>query len=202
MRPARASRSISGMNIADLARLLENIVRFGTVEAVQMQPPRVQVKSGNITTAWRPWLNLRAGADREWDPPTIGEQVVLLSPSGNLAQGVVLTGLFSDLIPANGEREGLHRRTYRDGAVIEYDSIAHRLRAILPEGGITDITSTGGINITGPINHVGDYTQQGNQAVTGTVTVSEDVIAADISLRNHRTKGVMPGPGVSLEPTP
>lgn len=202
MRHARASRSISGMNIADLARLLENIVRFGTVEAVQMQPPRVQVKSGNITTAWRPWLNLRAGADREWDPPTIGEQVVLLSPSGNLAQGVVLTGLFSDLIPANGEREGLHRRTYRDGAVIEYDSIAHRLRAILPEGGITDLTSTGGINITGPINHVGDYTQQGNQAVTGTVTVSEDVIAADISLRNHRTKGVTPGPGVSLEPTP
>lgn len=202
MRHARASRSISGMNIADLARLLENIVRFGTVEAVQMQPPRVQVKSGNITTAWRPWLNLRAGADREWDPPTIGEQVVLLSPSGNLAQGVVLTGLFSDLIPANGDREGLHRRTYRDGAVIEYDSIAHRLRAILPEGGITDLTSTGGINITGPINHVGDYTQQGNQVVTGTVNVSEDVIAADISLRNHRTKGVTPGPGVSLEPTP
>ena len=51
MRHARASRSISGMNIADLARLLENIVRFGTIEAVQMQPPRVQVKSGNITTA-------------------------------------------------------------------------------------------------------------------------------------------------------
>lgn len=202
MRHARASCSISGMNIADLARLLENIIRFGTIEAVQMQPPRVQVKSGNITTAWRPWLNLRAGADREWDPPTIGEQVVLLSPSGNLAQGVVLTGLFSDLIPANGDRDGLHRRTYRDGAVIEYDSIAHRLRAILPEGGITDLISTGGINITGPINHVGDYTQQGNQAVTGTVTVSEDVIAADISLRNHRTKGVTPGPGVSLEPTP
>ena len=146
MRPARASRSISGMNIADLARLLENIVRFGTVEAVQMQPPRVQVKSGNITTAWRPWLNLRAGADREWDPPTIGEQVVLLSPSGNLAQGVVLTGLFSDLIPANGEREGLHRRTYRDGAVIEYDSIAKHLRATLP--GTAEVIAVGDIDVT------------------------------------------------------
>ena len=146
MRHARASRSISGMNIADLARLLENIVRFGTVEAVQMQPPRVQVKSGNITTAWRPWLNLRAGADREWDPPTIGEQVVLLSPSGNLAQGVVLTGLFSDLIPANGDRDGLHRRTYRDGAVIEYDSIAKHLRATLP--GTAEVTAVGDISLT------------------------------------------------------
>ncbi len=150
MRPARASCSISGMNIADLARLLENIVRFGTVEAVQMQPPRVQVKSGNITTAWRPWLNLRAGADREWDPPTIGEQVVLLSPSGNLAQGVVLTGLFSDLIPANGARAGLHRRTYRDGAVIEYDSIAKHLRATLP--GTAEVIAEGDIDVTSNAN--------------------------------------------------
>lgn len=188
------------MNLADLARLIENIVRFGTVAEVQMQPPRVKVGSGNITTTWLPWLNLRAGADREWDPPTIGEQVVLLSPSGNLAQGVALTGLFSDLITANGDREGLHRRTYRDGAVIEYDSIAHRLRAILPEGGITDITSTGGINIVGPINHVGDYTQQGNQAVTGTVTISEDVIAAGISLVNHVHGGVQGGPSKTGAP--
>lgn len=134
------------MNIAEITRLLENIVRFGTIEAVQMQPPRVKVKSGNITTTWLPWLNLRAGADREWDPPTIGEQVVLLSPSGNLAQGVVLTGLFSDLIPGNGDREGLHRRTYRDGAVIEYDSIAKHLRATLP--GTAEINATGDITIT------------------------------------------------------
>ncbi|WP_429503136.1 phage baseplate assembly protein V [Pseudomonas sp. 2835] len=185
------------MNIADLARLIENLVRLGTVEAVQMQPPRVKVKSGSIITAWRPWLSLRAGADREWDPPTEGEQVILISPSGLLAQGVVLTGLFSDLVPPNGDREGLHRRTYRDGAVIEYDSVAHHLRAILPVGGITDLTSPGGINIVGPINHIGDYT------ITGTVTASEDVIAGanSISLVKHRTSGVMPGSGTSGAPT-
>nr|WP_203792602.1 phage baseplate assembly protein V [Pseudomonas alcaligenes] len=134
------------MNIADLARLIENIVRLGTIAEVQMQPPRVKVSSGNITTTWLPWLNLRAGADREWDPPTIGEQVVLLSPSGNLTQGVALTGLFSDLITANGDREGLHRRTYRDGAVIEYDSIAKHLRATLP--GTAEVTAVGDISIT------------------------------------------------------
>jgi phage baseplate assembly protein V len=202
VRHSRARGSINGMNITDLARLLENLIRFGTVAAVQMQPPRVKVKTGTLTTTWLPWLALRAGADREWDPPTEGEQVILLSPSGILAQGVAITGLFSDHIPANGEREALHRRTYRDGAVIEYDSIAHRLRAILPEGGITDITSTGGINITGPINHIGDYTQQGAQNVTGTVTVSEDVIAAGISLANHRHVGVMPGSGQTGVPAP
>lgn len=205
MRHARASSSISSMNsLAELARLIENLIRLGTVAEVQVEPPRVRVKTGNVTTAWRPWFALRAGEDREWDPPTVGEQVILFSPSGNLAQGVALTGLFSDANPANGDREGLHRRTYRDGAEIEYDSIAHRLRAILPAGGITDIVSTGGINITGPINHIGDYTQQGNQQVTGKVTVSVDVVAGPnaISLVSHRTKGVTPGPGISLEPTP
>lgn len=189
MRLARASVSINGMNLADLARLIENIVRFGTVAEVQMQPPRVKVSSGNITTTWLPWLNLRAGADREWDPPTIGEQVVLLSPSGNLTQGVALTGLFSDLITANGDREGLHRRTYRDGAVIEYDSIAHRLSAILPDGGQAELQATGGITILGDVD------------ITGLVTVSEDVIAAGISLVNHRHGGVQSGGSQTGVPT-
>lgn len=151
------------MNITDLARLLENLIRFGTVAAVQMQPPRVKVKTGTLTTTWLPWLALRAGADREWDPPTEGEQVILLSPSGILAQGVAITGLFSDHIPANGEREGLHRRTYRDGAVIEYDSDAHHLRAMLP--GTVELTATGNISLTSGANIT--LTADGNVAISG-----------------------------------
>lgn len=149
-------------SLTELARQLENLIRFGTVEAVQVNPPRVQVKSGNILTTWLPWLTPRAGADREWNPPTLGEQVVLFSPSGILAQGVALTGLFSDLIPANGEREGLHRSTYRDGAVIEYDSIAKHLRATLP--GTAEVNTTGNISITSGANIT--ITAAGNFTVT------------------------------------
>ena len=133
-------------DLANLTRLLENLIRFGTIAAVQMAPPRVKVLTGTLTTAWLPWINPRAGADREWNPPTEGEQVVLFSPSGQLANGVALTGLFSDLIPANGERAGLHRTTYRDGAVIEYDSIAKHLRATLP--GTAEVTAVGNVSIT------------------------------------------------------
>jgi phage baseplate assembly protein V len=132
-------------DLATLARLLENLIRFGTIAAVQMKPPRVKVLTGTLTTAWLPWWNARAGEDREWDPPTIGEQVVLFSPSGQLANGVAFTGLFSDLIEANGDREGLHRRTYRDGAVIEYDSIAKHLRATLP--GTAELTAVGDVSV-------------------------------------------------------
>lgn len=143
----RARGNITGMNdLATLARLLENLIRYGTIAAVQMVPPRVQVLTGSLTTAWLPWLNPRAGADREWNPPTVGEQVVLLSPSGQLANGIAITGLFSDLIEANGDRDGLHRRTYRDGAVIEYDSIAKHLRATLP--GTAEVSAAGTITFT------------------------------------------------------
>ncbi|ULL06033.1 phage baseplate assembly protein V [Pseudomonas putida] len=189
-------------SIAEILRLLENLIRFGTVAEVQHAPPRVRVKSGELTTTWLPWLAFRAGADQEWDPPTVGEQVLLLSPSGQLANGVAITGLFSDNIPANGDRAGLHRRTYSDGAVIEYDSKAHHLSAVLPAGGTTDLVSDGGIHIVGPITHEGDYTQTGNQTVTGLVTVSMDVVAAGISLVKHLHEGVMPGPGQTGKPLP
>ena len=78
-------------NIAALSRLLENLIRFGTVAEVQMQPPRVRVKTGDLLTAWLPWIALRAGLDKDWDPPTENEQVILFSPSGQLANGVALT---------------------------------------------------------------------------------------------------------------
>ncbi len=187
-------------NLSTLTRLIENLIRLGTIAAVQVKPPRVQVNTGSLTTGWLPWIAPRAGADREWNPPTEGEQVILFSPSGQLGNGIVLTGLFSDHIPANGDREGLHRYSYRDGTVIEYDSLAHHLNATIADGGTTNLTSTGGIHIVGPITHEGDYTQTGNQNITGKVTASEDVIAANISLVNHPHGGVMPGGAKTGQP--
>jgi phage baseplate assembly protein V len=193
-------------DLATLARLIENLIRFGTIAEVQMKPPRVRVTTGTLTTAWLPWITLRAGADKEWDPPTVDEQVILFSPSGQLGNGIALTGIFSDLNPANGDRPDLHRRTYHDGTIIEYDSAAHHLSAVLVEGGTTDLISTGGIHIVGPITHEGDYTQtgnytqEGNQDVTGKVTVTDDVVAAEISLVNHPHGGVMTGGGKTGKP--
>ena len=180
-------------NLPALARMLENLIRFGTIAEIQMKPPRVRIKTGELLTGWLPWLALRAGSDQEWDPPTVDEQVILFSPSGQLANGIALTGIYSTAHPANGDREGLHRRTYRDGTVIEYDSVAHHLNAVLANGGTTNLVSTGGITIVGPITHQGDYNQTGNQNVVGLVTVSEDVVAANISLVKHPHGGVLVG---------
>lgn len=190
------------MSISDILRRLANLIRLGTIAAVDHEAERCTVKTGGLTVPGRPWLALRAGASSDWDPPTVGEQCILLSPSGETAQGIALIGLYSRQRPAPSKSANLRRRTYPDGAVIDYDHASHSLTATLPEGGKAKITATGGLHVIGPILHEGDYTQTGNQHVTGTVNVTEDVIAADISLINHRTKGVTPGDGVSEEPTP
>jgi phage baseplate assembly protein V len=194
---ARAAAILRGMtDIAALSRLIENLIRLGTVAEVDhgslpdKRPARVRVQSGDLLTGWLPWAALRAGTTRDWDPPTVGEQVLVFSPSGQTAQGIAITGLFSALIPANGDRAGLHRRTYPDGAVVEYDSVAHQLLATLPAGGRVEIVAPGGFKLLGDVD------------IEGLVTVTRDVVAAGISLVKHPHSGVQAGNAKTGAPTP
>lgn len=41
-------------SIAEISRLLENLVRLGTIAEVQHAPPRVKVRTGGILTTWLP----------------------------------------------------------------------------------------------------------------------------------------------------
>jgi phage baseplate assembly protein V len=199
MRLARANVTIGDMeNPTDLIRRLENLLRAGTIADIDPEAPRCRVKTGGLLTGWLPFFAPRAGSDSEWDPPSAGEQCLVLSPSGNPATGFVLYGIFSDQFPAPDNNLARHRRKYRDGAIVEYDTATHTLTATLPDGGTANLTAPGGVNITGDV-HI-----TGNVAVEGLVSATEDVTAGaqNISLVNHRTKGVMPGSGLSEEPTP
>ncbi|TCP13769.1 phage baseplate assembly protein V [Crenobacter luteus] len=115
--------------LADLIRRIESLIRYGTIAEVQMTPPRVRVQSGGLTSDWRPWFAPRAGTTIEWDPPTIGEQCMLFSPSGDPATAVVLVGLFSDAHPAPSSSPDEHLRTYPDGARILYNHATGALEA-------------------------------------------------------------------------
>ena len=169
-------------DIAEIRRRLDNMIRLGTIAQVDHAKALCRVQSGAILTGWLPWLSLRAGTTKRWNPPSNGEQCIVYSPSGELAQGIALVGIYSSNNPAPGNVANLDRTTYPDGAVIEYDAAAHKLRAQLPGGGQAELIADGGITI------VGDIT------LTGTLTASVDVIAAGISLVNHLHGGVMAGP--------
>lgn len=193
MQLARATCNIGGMDIlTDLTRRLENLIRAGTIAELDPEPPRCRVKSGGLLTDWLPFFALRAGEDSEWDPPSVGEQCLVLSPSGNPAQGFVIFGLYSDHFPAPDNVPTRRRRKYRDGAVIDYDTATHTLTATLPQGGKANLIATGGVHITGDV------------LIEGLVTVTTDVVAGPqkISLISHRTSGVKSGTETSEGPVP
>jgi phage baseplate assembly protein V len=174
--------------IAELARRLASLMFPGTIAEVDHQAARCRVASGGITTAWLPWFSRRAGATRDWDPPSVGEQCLVLSPGGEPAAGFVLVGLYSQASPAPATAAPLHRREYPDGAVIDYDHESHAATLTLPAGGAITINAPAGITVLG------------NVQVEGTVTASEDVVAAGISLVQHRHGGVTPGGGQTGAP--
>jgi phage baseplate assembly protein V len=186
------------MNTAELARRLDNLVRYGVIEQTDFTTdpiqPRVRVRTGEILTTWLPIATSRAHADAEHDPVQIGEHVILVAPSGELTQAVVVGKLFSSDHPSPDNNPANHRRKYRDGAVIEYNSEAHHLNATLPAGGTLNLKADGGITIIGDITHIGDLNQTGKQNVSG------DVMAGGISQINHLHEGVSSGPSKTSKP--
>ncbi|MDM1022069.1 phage baseplate assembly protein V [Acinetobacter sp. VNK23] len=204
----------------DIFRRLENLVRLGVVESVDYDKARCIVDFQGIKTCPLQWLTLRAGEDSTWDSPSIGEQCIVFSPSGELANGIVLFGLYSLAHPAPSYDQAIKVRKFSDGAVIQYNTDIHHLEATLPEEGTAEITALGGITLNGDTTINGNTTINGSTSMTGNHTVGgsqlvqgsshstghfstdADVKAGDISLKSHKTSGVKAGPDTSGGPVP
>jgi phage baseplate assembly protein V len=154
---------------SDLARRSANYIRIGRVAEADYDKGLIRIgiqedEDGQpeITTDWLPWVTQRAGNDRFWWAPEVGEPVVLLSPSGELAQGFALPAAFSTDYPANGDKATVQRTTFADGAVLEYDREAHRYTvdltdcegAVLIKAKTVTVQSTGEVTINGSQIHL------------------------------------------------
>ncbi|WP_028318376.1 phage baseplate assembly protein V [Desulfobulbus elongatus] len=143
---------------SELERRLENMLRIGTVAELDEGGARVRVRAGNLLTAWLPWLTRRAGEDRDWWAPEPGEQVLILAPSGDLAQAVALPALYRQNYPAPAQSRTTRRETYSDGAVVAYDRAGHHYLVDIPAGGSVTIRcgaasivlTDAGVQIAGP----------------------------------------------------
>lgn len=131
-------RSEESFDVVELARRLANVIRAGTVAEVDTGDYRVRVRYDTdedgdpILTAPIPWLTGRAGADSTWWAPEVGEQVLLLAPSGELTEAFALPALYSTARPApSGDADKCIAR-HADGALFEYDRENHRYRIVLP----------------------------------------------------------------------
>jgi phage baseplate assembly protein V len=186
--------------VPDMERRLADVVRLGTVEAKDFsrpQAPRVRVRSGDVLTGWIPWTSGRAGGDSEWDPLDTGEQVVMVAPSGDLAQAVIVGSIHQQQFAAPDTGEDVRARRYKDGALDSYDRASHTRTITVPSGGAIRFSiggTTWELTASGATLTTSKLTVNGDIDLKGTLTATEDVLAQGVSLVNHVNTGVTPGP--------
>lgn len=113
------------MRLTEVERRQENSIRIGTIHAVDYEAARASVRIASIVTTSRPWIAQRAGSDRSWWAPEVGEQVVLLSPSGDFNQGIILPAIYSAAATAPANSADIRRDVFSDGFMIEHDREAN-----------------------------------------------------------------------------
>lgn len=156
----------------DLARRVENLIRQGVIDEINFGLGVARVRIGGILTAPLPWHTLRAGTRKVWNPPSVGEQVTVLSSGGDYNCGVILLGLSSDTNPAPSSDSAETLFVMADGAQFSYNETTGHL--VVTGIKSADITASGTVAInagslkitaatelTGPVKITGPVTQTG-----------------------------------------
>ncbi|WP_038496801.1 phage baseplate assembly protein V [Collimonas arenae] len=202
---------------SELLRLLLNLIRFGTIAEIDHDAQHVRVKVGKNTTTWRPWITARAGETQIWCPPSLGEQVILLSPEGDFNKAAVLPAVYSDKFKTPSTNPAHHTIRYMDGTVVQYDSSSHTLTATLSDGtsvtlapgkvtsNAEDTICTGNLTVEKNLTvngfaalNAGMNVKAGKAGgaaamIQGIMQATVDVIASGISLVKHPHGGVKKG---------
>ncbi|CAM2331725.1 Baseplate assembly protein [Ralstonia mannitolilytica] len=197
------------MDNAEFARLIENLIRIGTVAEVHHgRPPAVRVATGGITTTWLPWCEKRAGGTRTWNPPTKGEQVVLLCPSGDPSNGIVLCAIPSAANDAPSQSPNETVTLYPDGALVKYDHAAGMLKVegvktVFLEAATSvlvkcpDTTFDGNVTVKGLLAFLNGIAGQGGDngnVITGDLTHQDGKLSSNgVVLDDHGHGAVQPG---------
>tara|TARA_R110001583_G_scaffold25738_5_gene93000 strand:+ start:308 stop:949 length:642 start_codon:yes stop_codon:yes gene_type:complete len=165
--------------ISDLQRRIANMINLGTVHSVDGALCRVAIggDENNLTPPIK-WQAGRAASESNWSQADVGEQVLLLCPSGNIGNAVALLGFYSTANPAPSTDPNLTVKNMPDGAVFSYNHATQELLINLPEGATTEIITDGGLHIVGDTEIDGNVTINGTTHSTDSITTDVDMAAA------------------------
>ena len=163
-----------GFTLNDLGRRLANIIRIGTIFEIDFEAAKARVKIGDLETDWLPWVNANSGANNSWNPAEIDEQVIILSPSGELNQAVILPSLYKN--NASENLPNIQSVTYKDGSKISFDHDAGNLTLDLQGNISLDIKGSAAIKVAGDVQI---------EASSSTIKVTGDteIQAAKVTLK-------------------
>jgi phage baseplate assembly protein V len=134
--------------ITDLKRRLSNGIIVGKISKVDAKKARYRVQYGELETDWIPDTQARAGDTVTFEARSVGEQVVIASPSGDLSQGVIIGSIHTGANQA-GDTATIHRVKYPDGTVVEYDHESKSYKMTVAQGGAFHLSIGGGASIVG-----------------------------------------------------
>lgn len=149
---------------ADLFRRIENIISIGTLSQIDDEQNLARVKIGELETNWLPLPAVIGNNFIASTPAKIGTQAVVLSPSGDLAQGVITNLLFSDAHLSPNTDKNMDIIKFNDGSKIEYNSATGTLDIIASDvlkinvGGHASLTVGGDLkaHVVGDLNAKAD----------------------------------------------
>lgn len=177
----------------EVARRVENLARLGTVlEVRHKKPARCRVKLGDNTTDWLPWIAGRAaGKDGSaWWPPIAGEQCLVIAPGGDMAQGVVLLGVYSDTMDAPADAVGVHATRWSEREHAEYRDGRYTVRTeeaielqVGDQCSIAMAPSSITLRVGGAVLYIGPHG----------ISSNVDIVAGGISVMHHTHGGVRRG---------
>jgi len=203
------------MSAAEHDRMIGGIAVVGTVCELDAAAARVRVECNGNVTDWLPWIERRAGAGaRTWNPPRLDEQVLVVSPCGNMALGVVVGSIYQDAYPAPADSEGVDRTVYADGTTVEYDHAANRLTVDAGTASVVIRCNTATVEaaesvridtpeatFTGDVKVTGEATFSADVKVSGEVRANGEVYSGSIALTTHKHTSAASGSPTS-PPTP
>lgn len=106
---------------AELNRKIANLIKQGTVAEVDVAKGRVRVKHGELVSDWLPYFVPAAGGVSVHRPPSVDENCIILSPSGEPAAGLVLCGMASQAHSQPSQSADETVVKFPDGAIAKYN---------------------------------------------------------------------------------
>ncbi|MCZ2203996.1 phage baseplate assembly protein V [Bartonella sp. A05] len=134
--------------ITDLKRRVANMVVVGKISHADHKNARYRVQSGSIVSDWLADCQARAGQTRVYEGRDIGEQVVVVSSSGDLSQGIIVGSIHTDSNQA-ADKGCIHRTIYPDGTTIEYNDETNSYGINIKSNGKFILTISDGVSIKG-----------------------------------------------------
>lgn len=82
-----------GLSAAEADRRIANAIQLGTITSIDNASATARVRIGDLDSQPIPVMQLRSGAIKMHWMPSVGEQVTVLAPSGDMARAFVMGAL-------------------------------------------------------------------------------------------------------------